>query len=110
MNKNQIFADKHQIMKLGPATGHVVTPIAFCRNEEVAAELVKAINEVEIFREALDRLAKMTPVRANARTSTEQYNAVKAVAETALSGGDIGPEQPWLTRYPEDEEPANERA
>lgn len=53
-------------------------------------------------REALERLPGLTPVRANARTAGELHKSVKAIAETALSGGDIGPEQPWLERHIEE--------
>jgi hypothetical protein len=61
----ETFADRHCIMRLGPSTGHVVTPIAFCRNDGIAEELVSSLNsnatlqsEIAFLKGELERLEK----------------------------------------------------
>lgn len=58
--------------------GYMVEPVYS------AAEIPRLRAEVARMREALDRIANMTPAAANARDAREMHLTVEAIAHTAL--------------------------
>lgn len=43
LTRYDVWADGHKLRTLGPHTGHMVTDIAYCRDEEMAAEIADCI-------------------------------------------------------------------
>ena len=56
--RNEVSANGHVVQLLGPATGHFITPIAFCNCAETAAFLAKLVNDHATLVSALEPFAK----------------------------------------------------
>jgi hypothetical protein len=77
MIRNDTFADRHCVMRLGPATGHMVAAIAYCRNDEVAAELVSAVNSVDSLQAENERLkAALGEIEDEASSPQQMYDRI----------------------------------
>lgn len=62
---------------------------AFARHRRQSLSRLEEKNAA--MKRALERLAQLTPARANAHTVADLYLTVRAIAETALASGDTQP-------------------
>lgn len=43
LTRHEVWAEGHKIRTLGPHTGHMVTDIAYCRDDEIASHIAECI-------------------------------------------------------------------